>query len=87
MAVVALANFSLPSTEMVMRLNLSGNNMSSHNVLFRLMGLCRRYRSAFVRRVQPLRLRLHFPFYPLIPFNGKRLLKKFFRLKLRSDRE
>ena len=55
--------------------------MSSHNVLFRLMGLCRRYRFLlFVRRVQPLRLRLHFPLSSY-PVQRKTPAEKVFQVK------
>ena len=55
--------------------------MSSHNVLFRLVGLCRRYRFLlFVRRVQPLRLRLHFPLSSY-PVQRKTPAEKVFQIK------
>lgn len=85
MAVVALANFSLPSTEMSYALKFVRIICLLTTYFFGLWGFVAGI--AFcVLSVAFNRSVFGFTFlYPLIPFNGKRLLKKFFRLKLRSD--
>lgn len=87
MAVVALANFSLPSTEMSYALKFIRIICLLTTYFFGLWGFVGGIVFCFLS-VAFNRSVFGFTFlYPLIPFNGKRLLKKFFRLKLRSDRE
>lgn len=87
MAVVALANFSLPSTEMSYALKFVRIICLLTTYFFGLWGFVGGVVFCFLS-VALNRSVFGFTFlYPLFPFNGKRLLKKFFRTKLRSDSE
>lgn len=85
MAFVAISNYSQPSYELGYALKFMRIFLLTATVLFNIWGFAVGLIITFLLVLTNKTVSGKSYLYPLIPFNGKELLKKIFRLKLRGE--